>query len=384
MPAAEQGGPQPRALQLRPPEATSATGFTRVTSVRELADGRLLVADPGERRLAVIDWRTGAIAAVSRAGEGPGEYRTVGWLYPLRGDTTLLTDAASRKWHVIVGATVRTTLVGTRDNDDLLDPILSGTDLQNHFLAVNGYVYPPTAPYQMGSTGADSIQVLLALGATAEAAPLRLDTIARIGGRSCFPLVAAAGSSASARGPVTPPCSQYATEDLPFLFPDGWVAIAFRNPYRVDWRAPDGRWIKGAPLPGAGERPAQQDKCAALKGFPFRGATDCDAAAVVAQTWPTVLPPFLRHLSGRPMVAPSSATVFATPEGNLVIRRAPSYASPATRYDIVDRRGSLAATLTLPVNEAIIGFGARSIYTLTTDDSDLQWIRKHPWPGIGG
>ena len=35
----------------------------------------------------------------------------------------------------------------------------------------------------------------------------------------------------------------------PILFPDGWVAIARIDPYRVDWRSPDGQWTHGAPLP---------------------------------------------------------------------------------------------------------------------------------------
>jgi hypothetical protein len=68
------------------------------------------------------------------------------------------------------------------------------------------------------------------------------------------------------------------------------------------------------------------------------------------------------------------------PDGRLLIRRTPGTVSSAARYDIVDRRGTLAATLTLPANEAVVGFGEKSIYIVATDDVGLQTLRRHPWP----
>jgi len=35
------------------------------------------------------------------------------------------------------------------------------------------------------------------------------------------------------------------------LFPDGWIAIARLDPYLVEWRTPDGRTVRGTPLPSA-------------------------------------------------------------------------------------------------------------------------------------
>src|SRR6185436_1924043 len=33
------------------------------------------------------------------------------------------------------------------------------------------------------------------------------------------------------------------------LFEDGWLALVHLDPFRVDWRRPDGTCVKGAPLP---------------------------------------------------------------------------------------------------------------------------------------
>ena len=38
------------------------------------------------------------------------------------------------------------------------------------------------------------------------------------------------------------------------------------------------------------------------------------------------------------------------------------------------------ARLQLPPDHQIVGFGARSVYVVVTDEDDLQRIQRHPWP----
>jgi hypothetical protein len=38
------------------------------------------------------------------------------------------------------------------------------------------------------------------------------------------------------------------------------------------------------------------------------------------------------------------------------------------------------ASLELPADQHIVGFGARSIYVIVTDDDGLQHLQRHPWP----
>ncbi len=90
-------------------------------------------------------------------------------------------------------------------------------------------------------------------------------------------------------------------------------------------------------------------------------------------------PPFLGFATSA-MAGPGTRTAFPAPEGRLVVRRAPDLRVLENRYDLVDREGRLEATLILPANEAIVGFGRNSVYLVETDEFDLQTLRRHPWP----
>lgn len=56
---------------LRPPVATLADPFEHVSSVRELGDGRLIVADDSPRfRLVVVDWSSGDVSRLDAKATG--------------------------------------------------------------------------------------------------------------------------------------------------------------------------------------------------------------------------------------------------------------------------------------------------------------------------
>jgi hypothetical protein len=97
--------------------------------------------------------------------------------------------------------------------------------------------------------------------------------------------------------------------------------------------------------------------------------------------WPDSLPPFADSFSGRRgFPAPLTPTLFASPDGRLVIRKNQSADFPEPRYDLVDREGRWTGVLVIQPNEAVIGFGFRHIYVISLDNLDLQWLRRHPWP----
>lgn len=54
--------------------------------------------------------------------------------------------------------------------------------------------------------------------------------------------------------------------------------------------------------------------------------------------------------------------------------------TPGNFYDIVGRRGMLAARIRLADNERFIAFGARSAYVVEKDADDVERLRRHPWP----
>ena len=349
---------------LRGPADELDYAFTRITSVRELPDGRLLVADAGEDvRLAMVDWRSGAVRTLGREGAGPGEYRSVGRLVPLGGDSTLLEDRRTGRWLLLAGerfvATARIPIAGGGV------PVLAGADARGRVLRLGdvsfGRMPGMSRPLAMVES-ADTVAVVLARRDAASG-----DTIARIRGRF--------GAMRSVRKPVTPggaPIPWFvgnplATSDHAWLFADGWTAVAFADPYRVEWRSPDGRRAGGRALPFVRVPVDARQKRAALarEYAPSVGMTEADVPP-----WPPFLPPFLNERT----------VLLAEPAGRVIVRRTPDAARPGTFYDVVDRSGALVARVALGEREHLVGFGARSVYVVETDDDGLQWLRRHPWP----
>jgi hypothetical protein len=181
------------------------------------------------------------------------------------------------------------------------------------------------------------------------------DTIARIAGPW--------RPTRSVRKPVQPGAAPIAwtvvnplaTYDQALMFEDGWIALVFAQPYRVEWRSPDGRRAGGRALPLARVPvDARQRRAAMAREFaPSVGMQEDELPP-----WPDALPPFLVDRIG----------VLADPAGRVVIRRTPDATRPGTLYDVVDRAGALAGRIALDADEHLVGFGRRSAYVVETDE----------------
>jgi hypothetical protein len=340
--------------------------FTAITSIRELSDGRVLVADRRENRLAVVDFARNRSSPVGRTGSGPGEYRLVGWVFPLSSDSSLLSDAGTRRWLLLAATEIVETIPAEQALNQLAG--LSGTDQFGRVLGVVG-ISQSTMLLRIREY-ADSLGVVLG-----SRSGNKVDTIARIRGRGSAGRCMTVRRGEGRQRPVSSACNPIATEDLTLLFWDGWVAVATVDPYRVSWRDAEGRWIRGPTLPYEAVPLDERDKCAVLGGPPRLGlAGPC---ATTGYDWPAAMPPFLSINVGAS--APFAPTALATPDGNLLIRRAPTVRFNGTRYDLVNRRGVLIGRLTLPGNEAVVGFGLKSVYVVDTTELGLQRLRRHPW-----
>ncbi|HUP19340.1 MAG TPA: hypothetical protein VM778_05230 [Gemmatimonadota bacterium] len=351
---------QPRRIELPPPDATAEVEFTSVQSVRELSDGSLLVADRRERRLVHVDWR-GEEVVVGREGPGPGEYRGIGWLHPLAGDTTLFTDSFDGRWHLVVGTRIVETLGQSRSTVAALGPRLSGTDRRGNVLAVQ-------RAGRSGAAGAgDSLPLLKGrLGS------LGVDTVTRLHApRAGLHRLPATGG----RPPTVISGNSFRPVDLALLFPDGWLAVARTRPYRVEWQRPDGGWVRGAPLPF---RPLPVDDRAKRAGMARWGLPkDIEPASLPG--WPETLPPFVGG-GGSGGAMNALPVLLAAPDGSLLIARTPTPASAGNQYDVVARDGRLVGRITLPGNEALAGSGANALYVVAVDPLGLQTLRRHQWP----
>ena len=356
------GFPRPAGLQgpvgtkLPPAAVRLDEEFTRIVGLRELSDGRVLVADAGDKRLVVADFERKVVVQIGREGGGPGEYAQVSPLTSLGPDSTLMPDPANGRWLVLLNDRIARTIPPEHPTIRASRGGLKGTDERGHALITTP---PPIRGGNQKLGKSDSIALLLVTltsGAT--------DTIARL---RTAPLTIWAELDNSGKvtrvGLTQPP---FSVGEEPLLFPDGWLAIARLDPYRVDWRTSGARWVRGAPLPFT-ERPVDTRE---RETYLVRRAsmTGRAPAAPPDDSWPATIPPF----QPLPFVA--------VPDGTVLILRTPTADHPGHRYDRIDRFGKLIGWLELPATERLAGIGGRSAYVVSTDEDGLQHLQRHPWP----
>jgi hypothetical protein len=346
-----------RSVRMSPPDATLAEEFTTISSVRELGNGQVLITDRREQRAVLADFRTGQVSPVAGRGQGPGEYSSPPQVFPLRGDSSLLVARTQRRWILMHGARIASTL--PPDAQPLLQTqgLVLGTDTLGRVLSTR---MPAPRPGVTQVSARDSLELVLV-----ERGSGRSDTIARLRRMASTSKleVDAQGREKSVsydRPGVMP------TEEIATIFADGAVAIARLNPFRVEWRLPNGSWIRGDSVP---IRPVRLDarqkqwymKTIAGGGAPQRPET--------VSGWPETIPPFLSTVF--PLVAAS--------DGRLLVRRTRDAAHPDTRYLIINRQGLLEAEIALPARQSIVGFGRRHVYVIATDADGVQRLQRHPW-----
>jgi hypothetical protein len=335
-------------IRLQPSTARLAIEFSDLNAIRELRDGRVLLFDRKESQLFLADLASGATTKIGRTGQGPGEYEIIVALVPLGGDSTLASDFS--RWLILDGAKIVATLPPDTPAIRAVSLAPMGADRSGRVL---------TRRFGRGlagraQTSPDSLVVALVDRATG-----RSDSVAalRIGVRrtQARPAAGPDGKMTAVRigrVPLNP-------QEEALLFADGWLAIARLDPYRVDWRSPDGQWIRGAPLPFRPVSMSDRERDAYIANHSWaRNATD----------WPEIAPPF------------DSSPLLSSPDGRLVIGRLPSADDPGMRYDLVDRRGVSTGQLLLAANERILGFGRAAVFVVVTDDDGIQRLQRHPWP----
>ena len=123
-------------LRLTSAPARLDDGFSWISSVRELADGRVLASVSPKPSFVVLDFTSGSIDEVSREGSGPGEYRgEVGPLHALGGDSTLA-PAGEGRWLVLDGTTPVHMISAWQRGMAGMSATLAGADASGHLLEV--------------------------------------------------------------------------------------------------------------------------------------------------------------------------------------------------------------------------------------------------------
>jgi hypothetical protein len=347
----------PRSIVLSPPNASLPTEFTLVSAVRELSDGRLLIVDWSEKKLLIADWAKEDVAQLGRNGSGPGEYLQPSALLALGGDSTVLPDLRNGRWLLLDGAAIAATLGPDTPAIRSGARAPHGADTRGHVIFNAGIGVPARSAGPMPRR--DSVLLFRVARASGHT-----DTVAALKARPTMIKVEGPAERPTSISVLTNPL---AAGELAALFPDGWIAIARLDPYRVDWIAPNGARTLGSPLPFDRVRLDQREQ----RAFAARQAVRSGRSARDPNSfpeWPEIIPPFL------------SEALLAAPDGRLWIRRVPTAANPQPPYDVVDRRGVLVARVTAGTNVQVVGFGQASAYTVATDENGIQQLQRRPLP----
>lgn len=370
------------ALQQQPPTRRLGTAvelsepFTRVTSLRALADGRVLVADARDRILHLVDFRAGTATKVGREGSGPGEYGIPQSLVALPADTTLLYDPMNGRLLVILPGGTPGPLLRIPE----LDPATRGPPRAAD--ARGTFFYEVSRPVEPGTLYQASKVDIVRL----DRATRRLDTLATLQ----LPEKMSTGARQLPGGMVRAYTNKpLAARDVAAFAPDGRVAIVRAADYRVEWLGPDGARTAGPATPyqririDAAEREAflasQTRPGNIIVRGPPGGATPGAAAPRAAPIprgagsfddqpaeWPDYKPPFL---AGAAIVAP---------DGRLWVLKTRPHDDPAPVYDVFDGAGRLVERIAIPPRTRLAGFGAGVAYLVRTDADDLEWLGRYP------
>lgn len=365
------GAAQPGSLLaqagLGEPEAVHSEGFGLIAGVRELSDGRVLVADPMSQLFMALSPDLSTATPLGREGQGPGEFRQPDGVWPLGGDLSLLVDLGNARLTRVdasgkMGETTPILIPGAR----MTAAIPGGTDAR-------GAIYFQESV--MGPRGMrDSVRVMRRDLQSGDQTPVATVKAAEFDRRE-------SGGDGEMNVQIIPiPMSAV---DVWGTTPDGGIYVARAGASRMEFVTPDGEHRVGAPLsiPTVPIRGAEQEEWQANQertGSVGMSVEEVNgqrrvslararrSAAMRDLPWPDAKPSF-------------TGPVFVDPDGRGWVRRARPAGEPAW-YDVFDQTGSHVGSVEFPEGRSLAGFGAESLYAARVDDLDLHHLERYSIP----
>jgi hypothetical protein len=369
-------------LALTRPDAEFGEPYTSLRSIRELSDGRVLVADPIDKVVHLLDFKTGTVIKVGREGQGPEEYMVPMSLFSMPDGGALLQDLGNRRF-LTIGANGKIGKAVTPPTP----PAPSGTSGERRMmfggffnaqasdakgnLYAQGMAMPDadgkaadSMPVSRWSPGTDRIDTLAWLPVTEGMRP----TIQRDAGRSTMMVRLGTGAA-------------WPRQVAWAVASDGRIAVVTPEPYQVTWIA-GARRTAGPVNPYAPIKVTEADKkeyrdqmararpiVAMIGGGPRTPPPNVGAPSLNEIEFPATKPAF----SG-------TNVVFVTPEGEVWVQRLRPASDPVPLYDVFDDQGRKVGEVTLRPKSRVVGFGNGTVYVTRSDEDDLQYLERYRRP----
>lgn len=346
---------RPPSMPLGAANAKSSEPFTRVSAVVELSGDRVLVADERERRLVSIEFTTGVVRQLGRTGSGPGEYRFVSGLFARPGGGAWLNDFAQRRLLPI-------------DADGAFEnPVHVPVSMTIREVDARGVLYGEAFLPRERMRRADSMWVV-----RWDPATTAVDTLMKYDAGVTKWVV-----PSGAPRPVNPPIDTWvvlANGDILVLEAERYRAVVYR----------DGRVVRSASIPWepvpvtAAEREAflRATNATPPRRLGQRDAPIRDSGPAPEYDFPDRYPPFGGKGGG-------GIYAHVSPAGHVWIERLRASTDSVPRYDVLDASSlTLVGVVVLPPRSTLVGFGRGTVYTVTRDADDVEWIRRHPYPAL--
>jgi hypothetical protein len=364
-PLMAQARPAGANVVLTQPAAESADGFTMIGGVRELTNGKVLVSDPMERTVQLVDLVAGTAVPVGREGQGPGEYSFPGELLPLAGDTTLLVDRINRRFLIILptGKTSETIAFPSELGGGISDP--RGVDAAGRIYFQGSLVSGRIDPTQPTPDSVPLIRWDRRRGTVDTVAVLKV------------PSMNINSSGGSGARMVMMRAQPFSPEDAWAVGMDGRLAVARVSDFHIDWYSPAKVKTSGPAnrferirvneADKEADRRAMRNPRVFVSAGPGGGRATAPPppADMPEPDYPDFKPPF------------PARSAWIAPDGTLWLLRSRMGGDPVPTFDLFDGRGMVVGKVTIPRDRRLVGFGRNSVYLSRTDSDDVQWLERY-------
>ncbi|MBK8249713.1 MAG: hypothetical protein IPK85_20285 [Gemmatimonadetes bacterium] len=362
----------PRTAALGKATARAKEVLSLVTTVRELRNGDLMVADPIERQVMVFGGSLQARRVLGKEGGGPGEYRQPDAVWPMPGDSTLVVDLGNARLSILgpTGVYARSIPMASGGAGGPVGVMFpGGVDAQGRV-----YYQPPAGGGPGGLPDSANIMRFDPKAGTAQAvAKAKTPDLDR-----------QESGGANSR--------QVRIRAIPLSATDGWavapngdVAVARSGMYRMDWvsngvtrsgpavaatRAKIGEaekreWVQQQMLTGGISMNVEDNN--GQRTMSFGRARPQQEPSTDEYKWPAT----------KPFFEANSLRIDAT--GRVWVRRLGPANAPR-QYDVFNTSGAHVATVNFPAGRVLLGFGASALYAAEVDEDGQYFLERYALP----